>query len=80
MSGMNRLQRGALSATTSVLAHAGPRLMRVKPVRRTITGYFENWLSNMLKEEHTTGRYPAGVNDDRASFLDNIPGALSLRR
>ena len=66
MSGMNRLQRGALSATTSMLVRAGPRLMRVKPVRRTITGMFEDWLSNELKNERATGRYPAGVNDDRA--------------
>ncbi len=55
MSGMNRLQRGALSATTSVLAHAGPRLMQIKPVRRTITnqkrarsGCF--WLASHLKQ------------------------------
>jgi len=68
MSGMNRLQRGALSATTNVLAHAGPRLMRVKPLRRTITGYFETWLEKALQEERASGRYPAGVNDDRATM------------
>ena len=68
MAGTNRLQRGALSATTDLLVRAGPSLMRAKPVRRTIIGYFESWLSNTLKEERESGRYPPGVNNDRATM------------
>lgn len=66
MSGMNRLQRGVLSSTASLLVHTGPRLMRVRTMRRPIIGMFEDWLSNTLKDERASRRYPAGVNDDRA--------------
>jgi MoaA/NifB/PqqE/SkfB family radical SAM enzyme len=82
-SATNSVQQATLKAAAELMVHAGPRLVRMKPVRRALVGYFEKQLMNRLKQERSMALFPPGVSDDRAvmglALLHTIERALCDR-
>ena len=82
-SATNSVHNATLKVATEVMVRAGPRLVRMKPVRRALVGYFEKQLMNRLKQERALALFPPGVSDDRAvmglALLHTIERALCDR-
>jgi MoaA/NifB/PqqE/SkfB family radical SAM enzyme len=82
-SATNSVQQATLKLATELMVRGGPRLVRVKPLRRAMVGYFEKQIMNMLKYERAMSELPPGVSDDRAvmglALLHTIERALCER-
>jgi MoaA/NifB/PqqE/SkfB family radical SAM enzyme len=84
MSVIAALHKATLQATTTTLAHAGPGLVRVKPLRRAIVGRVERWIDEVYAQECAGSERPPGVAADRAvtqsALLHTIDRAVAERR
>ncbi len=62
------VQRTALHAATALLAHAGPRLARIRPLRRLAVSRVEAWLRSNPAQISDGRLLPPGTVDDRVAM------------
>jgi MoaA/NifB/PqqE/SkfB family radical SAM enzyme len=66
--GTSKLQRATMRAATAAVAHAGPTLVRIKPLRKAIVRRMERWIDDLLEQQYADSPRPTGVCRDRAQI------------